>query len=65
MPILQFVCPKCGKKFDELVRNHDEEVFCPSCKEKAERVWAGTVYSATGKTSKQCGGDCGSCGGCH
>ena len=65
MPILEYQCPRCGKKFDELVRRHDEEVLCPSCKEKAERVWAGEMYSATGKPSKQCGGNCGGCEGCH
>ncbi len=65
MPILEYKCPVCGKKFDELVRRHDEEVLCPVCKAKAERVWSGEMYSLTGKQTKNCGGDCGSCGGCH
>lgn len=65
MPILEYQCPDCKEKFDELVRRYDEEVLCPKCKKKAERVWSGEMYSATGKPSKNCGGNCGSCGGCH
>lgn len=64
MPILEYKCPQCGRKFDELVKRHDEEVDCPVCKARAERVWSGEMYSATGKPSKNCGGNCGSCGGC-
>ena len=64
MPVLEYKCPRCGKKFDELVKRHDEEVKCPVCGEKGERVWSGEMYSSTGKPPKHCGGNCGSCGGC-
>lgn len=64
MPLLEYRCPKCGKKFDELVKKCDEEVVCPACGERAERVWSGTVYSATGKPKKDCSGNCSCCGGC-
>ena len=29
MPLLQYVCPSCGKQFDELVKKFDEKVVCP------------------------------------
>ncbi|MDE7159198.1 MAG: zinc ribbon domain-containing protein, partial [Clostridiales bacterium] len=54
MPMLEYVCPQCGKKFEELVKSHEEEVLCPECGAKAERCWCGTVYSATGKPVKKC-----------
>ena len=31
MPILQYKCKKCGKKFEELVRSHTDQVVCPDC----------------------------------
>ncbi len=64
MPILQYHCPRCGKKFEELVKSHEEEVLCPDCGERAERCYAGTVYSATGRLPKHCSGHCATCGGC-
>ena len=33
MPILQYKCEKCGKKFEELVAKYDDEVRCPACGE--------------------------------
>lgn len=65
MPILEYKCSACGKEFEELVKRCDEEVLCPDCGTKAERVWSGKVYSATGKTGKHCSGNCKTCPGCH
>ena len=31
MPILQYKCEKCGKKFEELVQKYDDAVRCPAC----------------------------------
>lgn len=64
MPVLDYICPHCGKKFEELVKSHEEEVLCPACGAEAERCWCGTVYSATGKPAKKCSGNCKTCGGC-
>lgn len=64
MPILQYSCPECGKKFEELVKKHDDEVLCPQCGKPAARLWCGEMYSATGKTYKKCNGNCKTCGGC-
>lgn len=65
MPILQYRCPKCGKQFDELVKNYQAEVRCPDCGEHAERAYCGEMFTATGKQSKKCSGNCKSCHGCH
>ena len=39
MPILQYKCPQCGKKFEELVAKFDDPVPCPACGTRAERDW--------------------------
>lgn len=65
MPFLQYKCPRCGKEFDELVKDCHEEVACPDCGEKAERSYSGKMFSSTGKPSKKCSGHCATCGGCH
>ena len=44
MPFLQYKCPKCGKKFDELVKSYLDEVNCPDCNEKAERDYSGEMF---------------------
>lgn len=64
MPILQYRCEKCGGEFEELVKNHDCEVRCPKCGQIAKRCWSGEIFSATGKQTKKCSGNCKSCGGC-
>lgn len=64
MPLLQYKCAKCGKKFEEIVQKFDDEVRCPACGERAERDWSGEMFSATGKPAKKCSGNCKTCGGC-
>lgn len=64
MPILQYKCPSCGKKFEELVKKFDEKVVCPTCGTAAERDYSGQRYSATGTRPKHCSGHCATCGGC-
>ena len=65
MPFLQYKCPKCNKRFDELVKSYTDEVKCPDCGETAARDYSGDMYSATGKQSKKCSGNCKTCSGCH
>ena len=64
MPILQYQCPKCGKQFEELVKDCKEVVLCPDCQAKANRDWSGRVYSALGKPAPHCSGNCSTCSGC-
>ena len=65
MPILQYRCTACNQEFEELVKSCTEEVLCPDCGKRAERDWAGKVYSATGKPVKKCSGNCKTCSGCN
>lgn len=64
MPFLQYRCRQCGKQFEELVKKYDDTVVCPDCGQVAERNYSGCVYSATGKPSVKCSGNCKTCGGC-
>ena len=65
MPILQYKCKKCGKRFEELVKSHTDTVVCPDCGGETQRDYSGETYSATGKQTKKCTGHCATCGGCH
>lgn len=64
MPLFEFKCEKCGKKTEEFVKNCDIVVKCPACGEKMSRVYSGKIYSATGKKTGGCSGDCKHCSGC-
>ncbi len=64
MPILQYRCPRCGKKFEELVKKFDDKVTCPDCAAECARDYSGEMYSSTGKPTKKCSGNCKTCGGC-
>lgn len=64
MPILQYICEKCGFEFEELVKCHTDDIFCPKCGARAKRVWSGKVFSATGRQKKNCSGHCAGCDGC-
>jgi len=74
MPLYEFYCPTCEKKF-ELLRSmsrSDEPATCPSGHEGAERVISvfsaltksaeGDVSSVASACSSCSTGDCGSCG---
>ena len=65
MPLLQYKCPRCGREFDELVKNHAEPAFCPDCGTQGVRSYSGAVLTSTGKTIKKCSGNCKTCGGCR
>jgi len=34
MPIYEYICNQCKKNFDYLLRNPNEEIFCPHCGSK-------------------------------
>ncbi|MCX7661242.1 MAG: zinc ribbon domain-containing protein [Candidatus Omnitrophica bacterium] len=34
MPIYEYICNRCKKTFEYLLRNLNEEVFCPFCHTK-------------------------------
>lgn len=64
MPIFEYRCTACGKQFEELVKKYDDAVACPRCGGAAQRLYCGQMYSATGKQTKKCSGNCKTCGGC-
>ncbi|MBZ5582829.1 MAG: zinc ribbon domain-containing protein [Acidobacteriia bacterium] len=53
MPIYEYRCPVCGRKFEKLrsLRDNDNDVRCPHCEsEKVERVLSG--FALSGCSSK-------------
>ena len=65
MPLLQYQCTVCDKRFEELVKSHLDKVVCPDCGGETKRDYSGTVYTSTGKQSKKCSGNCKTCSGCR
>lgn len=64
MPLFDYKCTKCGKEFEELVKDDTVVVLCPACGEKSERIYYGKVDGSFGKKSHSCSGHCSTCGGC-
>ena len=64
MPFLQYKCINCDFEFERLVKNSQEDVFCAKCGKRVERIYSGTMFSATGKIIKKCSGNCKTCSGC-
>jgi len=71
MPIYEYVCAACHRRFEKLVRRFGEEVACPSCAsasvDKQLSVFA-ALTSAPSPSFEGCGtGACGAppgvCGG--
>ena len=64
MPVLQYVCPACGRKFEELVKKFDDPVVCPACGAAGAPAWAGERFSPPGPPAKKSTGRPKTCGGC-
>ena len=73
MPMYEFRCNTCRKKFEELVLNREARVQCPKCKKTdvTRLMSAFSVKSAgsskgAASSGKSCSGcrskNCGSCG---
>lgn len=50
MPILQYKCKKCGKKFEELVKSYTDKMVCPDCGGETERDYEGPSIRLRGKS---------------
>ncbi|MBQ3834452.1 MAG: zinc ribbon domain-containing protein [Elusimicrobia bacterium] len=65
MPLFEFICKKCGKKFEKLVFSTDnEKLKCPECNsEDVEKQFS--TFSANSSGSAKSGGHhcCNGC--CH
>jgi putative FmdB family regulatory protein len=62
MPIYEYLCPKCGLKFELLraMSQAGEDAPCPGCGQSAERVLS--PFSRSSEGSPLSGGDsCSSC----
>ncbi len=63
MPIFEYVCSDCARKFEALVYGQ-QQPECPGCQgtrlEQQLSVFA--AHSASGKPAARAGGPCGSCG---
>ena len=69
MPIYEYACPGCGKRFEKLVRRFGDAVACPTCQspdvEKQLSVFA-VATAAPAPAFAGCGaGACGADGACE
>lgn len=68
MPLYEFVCKKCNKKFEEICKVGINTAKCPKCGKKAEKILSMFGFKSEGKSSggNSCSGcgssNCGSCG---
>lgn len=54
MPIFEYVCKKCGNKFEKLQKGSaGEECGCPTCGSH-EVAKALSAFSSTGSSEKKC-----------
>ncbi len=55
MPIYDYKCCECGKKFERLVMNKKEEIICPACEsnniKKCFSIFSAKSHSLLGKSS--------------
>lgn len=64
MPLYEFQCEACGKDFEELVRNADEQVLCPACgKDRVHRKLSRFAFKCEGGVMKTTAGgsSCATC----
>ena len=65
MPIYEYACMECEEHFDELVRNDQQVVTCPSCgaAKVLRQLSSFAVHGAPTKPSFASGAGGGCCGG--
>ncbi|MFZ5515968.1 MAG: FmdB family zinc ribbon protein [Candidatus Zhuqueibacterota bacterium] len=69
MPIYEYRCLSCTRKFEELIRSgeRDREITCPGCSgNRVERVMSVFGFASDGVSSASVqSSSCGSCAGGH
>ncbi len=50
MPVFEYKCADCGRKFEELVSSADETVNCPSCKSSNAEKQLSTFAASSGSS---------------
>lgn len=64
MPLYDFICNACGKKFEALVMGHDKPV-CPQCQSRDLTKQMSTfAFKSAGGGSSESSSSGSSCGGC-
>ncbi|MBI2844685.1 MAG: zinc ribbon domain-containing protein [Armatimonadetes bacterium] len=64
MPIYEFRCDSCNKKFDRLCRmGENDGAVCPNCGGKASRIFS-TFYSMSASSGGSSARQGSSCSGC-
>jgi putative FmdB family regulatory protein len=71
MPIYEYICDSCNERFEKIVINKQQEIFCPKCSSKKATIQLSVFAtagggspsggSASGSGGSCCGGGC----GCH
>ena len=71
MPLFEFVCKKCGSKFEKIVFSIDKEkIECPECKSKDVEKQFSVFSAGSSETNKPMRVSCqekkssGCCNGC-
>ncbi|MDA8337120.1 MAG: zinc ribbon domain-containing protein [Peptococcaceae bacterium] len=67
MPIYEFRCEKCGRRFERLcsLGESGENLRCPECGSPApRRVMSGFAAGGSGSGSNASGASAGGCSGC-
>lgn len=64
MPIYEYLCEKCSKKFDVLVRSSRQKIECPACKgRKVKKAFSVFGMNTGARGMPAPSGGCGG-GGC-
>ncbi len=63
MPIYEFLCEKCGLKFEKIQCKSDKVPCCERCGAQARRLVSicGFTSAGGGKSSAKIGGSCSGC----
>lgn len=65
MPIYEYKCPDCGKKFEELVIGSAPRVICPVCGgESCDKLMSAAAFHSRGADGGAVSSSGGGCGGC-
>lgn len=64
MPLYEYTCPRCRKKFELLrdLADRDEECECPHCKNRGKKERETSQVSASGHSGDGTGNRCGPSG---
>lgn len=72
MPIYEFECRKCGKRFEKLcaMSADTDEIECPECGRRGVKKLISGFFAHTGASGSSSSSSCGgcrksSCAGCH